>query len=89
MKDSHLKRIVRGVFIYWISFILITWITFWVKGCIPDTLVQVGLGGGVFELICTTIIEITKKKYNNTDDRISYIENEVNDIRSKSNLSQE
>ena len=89
MKDSHLKRIVRGVFIYWISFILITWITFWVKGCIPDTLVQVGLGGGVFELICTTIIEIAKKKYNNTDDRISVIENEVNDIRSKSNLSQE
>ena len=83
MKDSHLKRIVRGVFIYWISFILITWITFWVKGCIPDTLVQVGLGGGVFELICTTIIEIAKKKYNNTDDRISVIENEVNDIRSK------
>ena len=89
MKDSHLKRIVRGVFIYWISFILITWITFWVKGCIPDTLVQVGLGGGVFELICTTIIEVSKKKYNNTDDRISYIENEVNDIRSKSNLLQE
>lgn len=89
MKDSHLKRIVRGVFIYWISFILITWITFWVKGCIPDTLVQVGLGGGVFELICTTIIEIAKKKYDNTDDRMSVIENEVNDIRSKSNLSQE
>lgn len=83
MKDSHLKRIVRGVFIYWISFILITWITFWVKGCIPDTLVQVGLGGGVFELICTTIIEIAKKKYDNTDDRMSVIENEVNDIRSK------
>lgn len=83
MKDSHLKRIVRGVFIYWISFILITWITFWVKGCIPDTLVQVGLGGGVFELICTTIIEIAKKKYNNTNDRISVIENEVNNIRSK------
>nr|DAH80817.1 MAG TPA: Prefoldin subunit [Caudoviricetes sp.] len=89
MKDSHLKRIVRGVFIYWISFILITWITFWVKGCIPDTLVQVGLGGGVFELICTTIIEIAKKKYDNTDDRISVIENEVNDIRSKLESSQE
>ena len=89
MKDSHLKRIVRGVFIYWISFILITWITFWVKGCIPDTLVQVGLGGGVFELICTTIIEIAKKKYNNTDDRISVIENEVNDIRSKLDSLQE
>lgn len=89
MKDSHLKRIVRGVFIYWISFILITWITFWVKGCIPDTLVQVGLGGGVFELICTTIIEITKKKYDNTDDRISFIEQEIDEIRSKSNLSQE
>ena len=89
MKDSHLKRIVRGVFIYWISFILITWITFWVKGCIPDTLVQVGLGGGVFELICTTIIESAKKKYDNTDDRISVIENEVNDIRSKLDSLQE
>ena len=76
MKDSHLKRIVRGVFIYWISFILITWITFWVKGSIPDTLVQVGLGGSVFELLCTTIIEISKKKYNT-------------DNSSKSNLSQE
>lgn len=77
MKDNHLKRIVRGIFIYWISFILITWITFWIKGCIPDTLVQVGLGGSVFELICTTIIEITKKKYDNTDNS------------SKSNLLQE
>lgn len=89
MKDNHLKRIVRGVFVYWISFILIAWITFWVKGCIPDTLVQVGLGGSVFELVCTTIIEITKKKYDKTDDRISNIEEEIDEIRSKSNLSQE
>lgn len=89
MKDNHLKKIVIGVFIYAITFILISWITFWFKGCIPDTLVQVGLGGGVFELVCTTIIEITKKKYDTSDDRISLLEEEVGEILSKLNSSQE
>lgn len=61
--DGHLKKVVTGVFIYWILFIIVTYITFWVKGSIPDTLVQVGLGGGAFELVCTTIIEVAKKKF--------------------------
>lgn len=60
-KDRHLKRIVTGLFIYFLTFIVVTYITFWVKGSIPDTLVQVALGGGVIELICTAAIEIVKK----------------------------
>lgn len=62
--DNHIKKVVTGVFIYWILFVIVTWITFWVKGSIPDTLVQVGLGGGGFELICTTVIEVAKKVTN-------------------------
>lgn len=60
-KDGHIKKIVRGVLIYWILFVIVTYITFWFKSSIPDTLVQVGLGGGAFELLCTTIIEVAKK----------------------------
>lgn len=61
--DSHLKAVVTGVFIYWILFIIVTWITFWVKDAIPDTLVEVGLGGSALELVCTAIIQVAKKKY--------------------------
>ncbi len=63
MNDKHLKRIVTGVLIYWITFVALTWLTFWYMGVIPDTLVQIGLGGGAFELLCTTIITCAKKKY--------------------------
>lgn len=63
MNDKHLKRIVTGVLIYWITFVALTWLTFWYMGAIPDTLVQIGLGGGAFELLCTTIITCAKKKY--------------------------
>ncbi len=76
MNDKHLKRIVTGVLVYWITFVALTWLTFWLMGAIPDTLVQIGLGGGAFELLCTTIITCAKKKYepeqkgneNGTDD---------------------
>lgn len=60
-RDKHLKKIVTGIFIYWIIFVTLTWITFWVKGQIPDTLVQVGLGGGTAELVATAVIEVVKK----------------------------
>ncbi len=63
MNDKHLKRIVTGVLVYWITFVALTWLTFWFMGAIPDTLVQIGLGGGAFELLCTTIITCAKKKY--------------------------
>lgn len=68
-KDDHIKQIVVGVLLYWMIFIIVSWVTFWIMGSIPDTLVQVGLGGGAFELLCTTIIEVAKKKYDNTYER--------------------
>ncbi len=62
-QDKMLKKVVKGVLLYWIIFVAITWITFWVKDAIPDTLVTVGLGGGAFELLCSTIIEVAHKKF--------------------------
>lgn len=43
---------------YWIIFIIIAWITFWVKGDVPEPLIQYGLGGGAVELVMTAAIEI-------------------------------
>ena len=63
MNDKHLKKIVTGVLIYFISFVIVTYVTFYVKGSIPDTLVQFGLGGGAMELFSTALIQMWKKKY--------------------------
>lgn len=63
MNDKHLKKIVTGVLIYFISFVIVTYITFYIKGSIPDTLVQFGLGGGAAELFSTALIQMWKKKY--------------------------
>ncbi len=63
MNDKHLKKIVTGVLIYFISFVIVTYVTFYIKGSIPDTLVQFGLGGGAVELFSTALIQMWKKKY--------------------------
>ena len=63
MNDKHLKKIVTGVLIYFISFVIVTYITFYIKGSIPDTLVQFRLGGGAVELFSTALIQMWKKKY--------------------------
>ena len=55
--------------LYWIIFVLIAWITFWVKDSVPDTLVTVGLGGGSVELIITGAIEIFRDKLHKEDDK--------------------
>ena len=49
---------------YWVLFVITAWVTFWVKGSVPDTLVQYGLGGGAVELLITGVIEITRDKLN-------------------------
>lgn len=51
-----------GVFSYWIIFVLLSFITYWTMGSVPDTLIQYGLGGGAFELACMAAIEITTNK---------------------------
>ncbi len=57
-KVKKIDKIVKGVCIYWISFVCVAWITFWVKDSVPDTLIQFGLGGGAVELLITGAIEI-------------------------------
>lgn len=55
-----LKKIVIGVVVYWVIFVLLMIITFFIKGMVPDTLIQYALGGGVIELVVTALIELFK-----------------------------
>lgn len=57
-KKKKIDRIVAGVLLYWILFVFVGWISWFVTGGVPDTLVQVGLGGGAVELVMTAAIEI-------------------------------
>ena len=66
-KSKKIDKIVKGVLIYWIVFVLIAWITFWIKDSVPDTLIQYGLGGGAVELLITGAIEIMRDKMNKED----------------------
>ena len=66
-KSKKIDKIVKGVLIYWIVFVLIAWITFWIKNSVPDTLIQYGLGGGAVELLITGAIEIMRDKMNKED----------------------
>ena len=55
---KKIDRIVIGTCIYFVSFIVVAWITYWVTGDIPDTLVEFGSGAGILELVLTAAIEI-------------------------------
>lgn len=66
-KRKKLDLIVRGVLFYWVIFVMVAWITFWVKDSVPDTLIQYGLGGGAVELLVTGAIEIMRDKLNKED----------------------
>lgn len=67
VKPKKIDKIVRGVCLYWIIFVIVAWVTFWVKDSIPDTLIQFGLGGGAMELLVTGAIEIFRDKMNKED----------------------
>ena len=59
-KPKKLDKIVKGVCIYWITFVAVAGITYWVKGDVPDALIQYGLGGGAVELFISGAIEICR-----------------------------
>lgn len=63
-KTKKIDRIVAGVLLYYFAFVVVSWIAFFATGTIPDTLVSVGLGGGVIELVATACIEILSNKRN-------------------------
>lgn len=60
---KKIDKIVRAVLIYWLVFVTLAWVTFWIKGSIPDTLVQYGLGGGAVELGVSGFIEVARDFY--------------------------
>ena len=64
---KKIDRIVKGVLIYWVIFVITAWVTFWIKDSVPDILIQYGLGGGAVELLITGAIEIFRDKLNRED----------------------
>ena len=66
---KKIDKIVKGVCIYWCLFVLIAWITFWVKDSVPETLIQYGLGGGAVELIVSGIIEIARDRQSKKEEK--------------------
>ena len=70
-KVKKIDKIVACVLLYYFAFVVVAWVAYFVTGGIPDTLVSVGLGGGVIELVATACIEILsngKKKDDPEDD---------------------
>lgn len=57
---KKIDKIVRGVLIYWVLFVITAWVTFWIKDSVPETLIQYGLGGGAVELLITGALEIAR-----------------------------
>lgn len=57
-KKKKIDIFVKGVFVYWILFVITAWITYWIMGDVPEPLIQYGLGGGAIELVCMAAIEI-------------------------------
>ena len=66
-RKKKLDKIVKAVLYYWLIFVIVAWVTFWVKDSVPDTLIQYGLGGGAVELLVTGAIEIMRDKLNKED----------------------
>lgn len=66
-KKKKMDVIVMGIFIYWVAFVIVSFITFWVKGSVPDTLIQYGLGGGAIELFLAAWIENNRDKKKEDD----------------------
>lgn len=62
-KIKKIDLIVWGVLMYWIIFVIVAWVTFWIKDSIPDTLIQYGLGGSAIELVVTALIEISRDSH--------------------------
>ncbi|MEA4920621.1 MAG: hypothetical protein VB078_06865 [Clostridiaceae bacterium] len=57
-KTSNIILLVMGLFM--LAFIITMVITFWVKGAVPDTLIQYTLGAGGVEALMLAGIKISK-----------------------------
>ena len=59
---KKIDKIVKGVCTYFVLFVIFAWVTYWVKGDVPESLIQYGLGGSTVELVLTAAIEIFSNK---------------------------
>ena len=59
-KTSNVVLMVLGVFV--LVFIITMIVTFWIKGSVPDTLIQYTLGAGGVEAVALSAIKIMKVK---------------------------
>lgn len=59
-KTSNMVLVVLGVFV--LVFIITMIVTFWIKGSVPDTLIQYTLGAGGLEAVALSAIKIAKVK---------------------------
>lgn len=59
-KTSNVILLVMGLFA--LAFIAVMTVTFWVKGAVPDTLIQYTLGAGGVEALLLAGIKISKVK---------------------------
>lgn len=57
-KTSNTVLVVVGIFLF--AFITTMIVTFWVKGSVPDTLIQYTLGAGGVEAVLLAGIKISK-----------------------------
>ena len=57
-KTSNIVLVVLGIFL--LAFISTMIVTFWVKGAVPDTLIQYTLGAGGVEALVLAGIKISK-----------------------------
>lgn len=70
-KMKTLNRVLLCLGIFLAAFIISMVVTFWVKGSIPDKLVECVLGAGLFEALITagiTIVKIFKGKKEETEE---------------------
>lgn len=65
-KTSNIILITMGLFM--LLFIITMIVTFWVKGAVPDTLIQYTLGAGGIEATALAGIKIVKVITNKTND---------------------
>lgn len=58
MNTTNRVLTVLGIFL--LAFILTMIVTFWVKGAVPDTLIQYTMGAGGIEAVALAAIKISK-----------------------------
>ncbi len=58
MNKSDIVLLALGLFL--VVFIAVMAVTFWVKGSVPDTLIQCVLGGGIAEAVVLAGIKVSK-----------------------------